>query len=97
MIDKTLNQRIAEKAHGIYEYRMANNLPGNSCSDWEEARNIIIPDRRENDGCPRGHKLVASNGKEIFCLQNGCDWRIIPKREVDKDVPDIAELKREWR
>jgi hypothetical protein len=96
MINKLLNQRIAERAYAIWEYRIANNIPGSDLGDWEEAESEIIPDRR-NEGCPLcGCKLLARNDGEIFCLDARCNFRVKAKRLNDKDTPDFRILKKVW-
>jgi hypothetical protein len=98
MIDKLLNQRIAEKAYSIYEYRIANNLPGSAEQDWDEATSEIIPDRRINNCCPVcNFPLLARNDGEIFCLSITCDWKIKHRRNIDKDIPDFNTIKKDWQ
>jgi hypothetical protein len=50
-----------------------------------------------NEGCPVcGFKLLCREGDEIICLASTCDWRIVSKREADKEIPLINKLKQEW-
>jgi len=98
MIDKYIREKIEARAYEIYEWRKENNVPGSALSDWEQAEIEIITDRRTNAGCPKcDFNLVARNDGEIFCLRNGCDWKIEAKRKFDKNIPDINEIKRDWK
>ena len=48
---------------------------------------------RKNN-CPKcGYLLLCRENDEIFCLRYGCDWRTKSKREDDKEIPEIQELK----
>lgn len=97
MIDKHIREKIEARAFEIYEWRKENNVPGSAESDWFQAEAEIITDRRQ-EGCPKyGYKLLARNDSEIFCLKDGCDWKIKAKREYDKDIPDFEEIKKDWR
>lgn len=97
MIDKLLQERIAARAYSIYEWRIANNIPGSAADDWMEAEGEIIPDRRMITGCPKcGFTLLARSDGEMFCLKTTCDWRIKAKRLCDKDKPDFKEIRKEW-
>ena len=98
MIDKTLQDRIARKAFSIYEWRQANNIPGSSQEDWDEATLEIIPDRRTVDGCPEhGPNLKFRNNDKINCLRNGCNFTTPARRKLDEDVATIAEIKKVWQ
>lgn len=51
-----------------------------------------------NNCCPKcGGKLLARCGDKIFCLDSSCEWFVISKREDDKKLPDIHELKDNWQ
>ena len=92
MIDKHIRERIEERAFAISEWRRENNVPGSDISDWLEAESEIIIDRRTTKHCPVcGFKLIAKKDDTIFCLR--CEWRVESKREADKEVPDVKEVK----
>jgi predicted RNA-binding Zn-ribbon protein involved in translation (DUF1610 family) len=98
VIDKHLKEKIELRAHEIYEWRQANNVPGNATTDWFEAQEEVIADRRTNFGCPKcGFPMLARNNEEIFCLKNECDYREKAKRDSDKDIPKFSDIKKDWQ
>jgi len=98
MIDKYNLEKITAKAYSIWEWRMANNIPGSAEQDWEEAQSEIILDRRTTDGCPVcNFPLLARNNGEIFCLSTTCDWKIKHRRSIDKDIAEFSEIKKDWQ
>jgi len=94
MIDKYTKERIAKRAYEIFEWRKENNLPGSSLGDWLEAESEILNDRRTKN-CPKcGFSLLARENNEIICLK--CDWRTEAKRDIDKVVPRVEEIRKDW-
>jgi hypothetical protein len=55
-------------------------------------------DKRGKQICPKCgyHLLARENMNKIFCLRNNCNWSIEPKREEDKDLPEIHNLEYLW-
>ena len=96
MIDKHIREKIEKRAFEIYEFRKANGIGGNATTDWFEAQEEIITDRRI-EGCPKcGGKLLARKNNTIICLKNGCDFQVERKRKLDEDIPDFNEIKKEF-
>ena len=96
MIDKNIREKISCRAFEIWEWRQANGIGGNATTDWFEAQEEIITDRRI-EGCPKcGYKFLVRNDGEIACLKSGCNWKIKAKRKLDEDIPDFNEIKKNW-
>jgi len=46
--------------------------------------------------CPNcGSKFLATDTEFVYCLS--CNWKVKSKREVDKVLPQIKDINREWR
>ena len=54
-------------------------------------------DKRGKLICPKcGSSLLARVDDKVVCLNFGCEWIIEGKREEDKQLPEIHEIKRLW-
>lgn len=50
-----------------------------------------------NRKCPEcGGVLLARSGTKIICLNFGCPWEIESRRDEDKEIPDLSQLKKDW-
>jgi hypothetical protein len=53
--------------------------------------------KNRNNCCPKcKSNLLARCDNKIFCLSSSCDWSIEPKREEDKEIPEIHNLEYLW-
>jgi transcriptional regulator NrdR family protein len=51
-------------------------------------------ERRNN--CPAcNSKFLATDTIDVYCLT--CMWKTKAKREVDKELPQMKDIQREWR
>ena len=91
MIDRLTQEKIEKRAFEIYEWRVYNNVPGCSLSDWLEAESDVIIDRRK-EGCPKcGCKLLGRKDDTVICLS--CTWSVIYTRQTDKDLTEFRKIK----
>lgn len=90
MIDKKIREKISARAFEIYEWRKENGIGGNATTDWFDAQEEVLIDKRVNNGCPNcGFSLLARKNNMIICLR--CDWKITARRKLDEDIPDFEE------
>ena len=53
--------------------------------------------RKYPSECPICHfHLLAREDDKIICLRTVCNWSISAKRETDKEIPKISELKYDY-
>ena len=52
-------------------------------------------DRRRNQ-CPCGSKLFYQESEYIYCAKSGCENRWLAKRESDKNIPTLADIRKDW-
>ena len=96
-MEKLLREKIEKRAWEIYQYRQENCIGGSNLDDWFQAESEIITDRRI-EGCPLcGSKLLARNNGEIFCLKEGCSFKIKAKRKQDSDISNFNQIKKVWQ
>jgi len=48
-------------------------------------------------GCPKcKSKLIAREGRFIFCLESSCNWAVQGQRKTDKEIKGFNQVKQEW-
>ena len=54
-----------------------------------------IKDNRQNQ-CLCGSKIFYREGDYIHCAMSNCNNQLPARREKDKDIPSISELKKNY-